>query len=488
MIYLGDYEADQPVYFAWNTNDSDGASITRATDGTISVYKDNSDGSSFDATQVTTGVTNDEDFDSLTGVHTCCITTTDAWYETGHDYIVVLSGSTIDGQTVNAVLAHFSIENRAAKKDLANATDGLGALKSLIDAIKAKTDNLPADPADDSDIDSQLSTIDSVVDAIKAKTDNLPASPAAVGSAMTLSDDAITSAKFDESTAFPVKSADNGATQIARVGADGDTLETISDQIDGIGGDATAANQTTIINHLTDVKGGTFNGSTDSLEAIRDRGDAAWITGGGGGITDMIHIHPIIPQSIDLADTVTWRFGLFLTNMLDDLPSTAEITPGTITIERKSYGGTSWTTVVNAEACSEAAGMIYYDEVFDSSSGYRPGDSIRATFKSQKVTVAANDYEIAGTDGWPFHTYIRGVERADTSTATHTYTVLDGSGNGIQDVLVEAKLTGTDVLVQSARTNSSGVASFYLAPGTYDFYATKSGYSFFSNPDQETVS
>lgn len=457
MIYLGDYEADQPVYFAWNTNDSDGASITRATDGTISVYKDNSDGSSFDATQVTTGVTNDEDFDSLTGVHTCCITTTDAWYETGHDYIVVLSGATIDGQTVNAVLAHFSIENRAAKKDLANATDGLGALKSLIDAIKAKTDNLPA-------------------------------SPAAVGSAMTLSDDAITSAKFDESTAFPIKSDDTGATQIARVGADGDTLETISDQIDGIGGDATAANQTTIINHLTDVKGGTFNGSTDSLEAIRDRGDAAWITGGGGGITDMIHIHPIIPQSIDLADTVTWRFGLFLTNMIDDLPSTAEITPGTITIERKSYGGTSWTTVVNAAACSEAAGMIYYDEVFDSGSGYRPGDSIRATFKSQKVTVAANDYEIAGTDGWPFHTYIRGVERADTSTATHTYTVLDGSGNGIQDVLVEAKLTGTDILVQSARTNSSGVASFYLAPGTYDFYATKSGYSFPLNPDTESVS
>ena len=53
-----------------------------------------------------------------------------------------------------------------------------GRLDLLVDAIKAKTDNLPADPADDSDIDSQLSTIDTVVDAIKAKTDNLPADPA----------------------------------------------------------------------------------------------------------------------------------------------------------------------------------------------------------------------------------------------------------------------------------------------------------------------
>jgi len=49
---------------------------------------------------------------------------------------------------------------------------------------------------------------------------------------VTLADDAITSAKFDESTAFPVKSADTGATALARTGADADTLETISDQID----------------------------------------------------------------------------------------------------------------------------------------------------------------------------------------------------------------------------------------------------------------
>jgi hypothetical protein len=48
------------------------------------------------------------------------------------------------------------------------------------------------------------------------------------------------------------------------------------------GGDASSANQTTIIGHLTDIKGGTFSGSTDSLEAIRDRGDAAWTTSGAG--------------------------------------------------------------------------------------------------------------------------------------------------------------------------------------------------------------
>ena len=34
---------------------------------------------------------------------------------------------------------------------------------------------------------------------------------------------------------------------------------------------------------LTDIKGATFDAATDSLEAIRNRGDSAWVTGGGGG-------------------------------------------------------------------------------------------------------------------------------------------------------------------------------------------------------------
>jgi len=107
-----------------------------------------------------------------------------------------------------------------------------------VDAIKAKTDNLPADPAGVSDLASLA--LEATAQGIKAKTDLLPSSPAATGDAMTLEDDAITAAKFDESTAFPLKSADAGATEVARTGADGDTLETLSDQIDGAALETTA--------------------------------------------------------------------------------------------------------------------------------------------------------------------------------------------------------------------------------------------------------
>jgi hypothetical protein len=60
-------------------------------------------------------------------------------------------------------------------------------------------------------------------------------------------------------------------------------LTSVQTKVDTLaaGGDATLANQTSILLHLTDIKGATWAAGTDSLEAIRDRGDAAWITGAG---------------------------------------------------------------------------------------------------------------------------------------------------------------------------------------------------------------
>lgn len=65
-------------------------------------------------------------------------------------------------------------------------------------------------------------------------TSNAVGAAASVAAGVTLADDAITASKFDESTAYPLKSADTGVTAIARVGADGDTLETLSDEIAAI--------------------------------------------------------------------------------------------------------------------------------------------------------------------------------------------------------------------------------------------------------------
>jgi hypothetical protein len=111
------------------------------------------------------------------------------------------------------VPAQDAAANAQINEVVGNKTDTVGgdSLVSLAKLIKAKTDNLPADPADDSDLDAAISIIDefhdvpaqdaaanaqinevvgnktdtvggdslvSIAKQIKAKTDNLPADPA----------------------------------------------------------------------------------------------------------------------------------------------------------------------------------------------------------------------------------------------------------------------------------------------------------------------
>ncbi len=88
---------------------------------------------------------------------------------------------------------------------------------------------------------------------------------------VTLANDAITAAKFDESTAFPVAAADTGATQIARVGADSDTLETLSDEIAAIP-DAAAINAQVDVALNTAIPGSpTADSINERVAAIDDK-------------------------------------------------------------------------------------------------------------------------------------------------------------------------------------------------------------------------
>ena len=107
--YIGDFNAGDSVQFMWASNAAAGESITRSTDGTVQVYKDGG------TTQSTAGVTDTEDFDTLTGLHDVTIdTSADAtFYAEGSDYTVVVSAATIDTKVINTIIGSFSIKNRA---------------------------------------------------------------------------------------------------------------------------------------------------------------------------------------------------------------------------------------------------------------------------------------------------------------------------------------------------------------------------------------
>lgn len=271
-MYLGDVAAGFVLDFFFNTEDPTGAPITLAGSPAVAVYKTGS------TAETAIGVTLTVDVDSRTGLHRLVIDTADAVYEAAKDYTAVLTSGTVSGvSVVGKVLARFSIAARSGGTSAAairsavglasaNLDTQLGTIDTVVDAIQAKTDNLPSDPADQSlllaaanaivadtediqnrlpaalvggrmdsnvqamandvvtaaviatdaiganelaagavtkiqaglstldasgvrtalglgsaNLDTQLSTIDTVVDAIKAKTDNLPASPAATG-------------------------------------------------------------------------------------------------------------------------------------------------------------------------------------------------------------------------------------------------------------------------------------------------------------------
>jgi len=228
-----------------------------------------------------------------------------------------------------------------------------------------------------------------------------------------------------------------------------DNIETDTQDLQSsIGTVEDLGNGTTLAKNNRDIAGATFATGTDSNESIRDRGDAAWLTGGGGAISQIINPNQVIPISIDLANTSTVRLGFMLINAVDDLPSTAEITPGTISIERKAIGGASWSAIITDAACSEQAGMVYYDEVFDTGAGYAEGDSIRITFKSQSVIADANTFEITDSNGVSFQTYIRETMRGTNSANT---TVPDIAGtaatlHGITDGKVDTVDTKVDTI------------------------------------------
>ena len=67
-----------------------------------------------------------------------------------------------------------------------------------------------------------------------------------------------------------------------------------------------------VVDILGDVKGSTFSTSTDSLEAIRDRGDVAWLTGAGGSAPTVGEIADAVWDEPKAGHTTADTFGDYL--------------------------------------------------------------------------------------------------------------------------------------------------------------------------------
>ena len=128
---MTDYTLDATVYQMFTTRSIAGVPTALAGTPVVSAYENDS------AIQITDGITLDVDHDGVTGLNLLTIAATTAnGFESGKDYNLVITTGTVDSvSAVGEVVGAFSIGRSAAAVDLANATDGLGALKTLIDAL-----------------------------------------------------------------------------------------------------------------------------------------------------------------------------------------------------------------------------------------------------------------------------------------------------------------------------------------------------------------
>jgi hypothetical protein len=124
MNYIGDFAEDATVRIVLTTNDGSGGTVAPSSAfeaADFIIYKNGS------ATQKTStnGITCTSPFDSVTGLHTLEIDTSNdtgdtGFWTTGADYWVVATpDETVDSQTVIGVIATFSIQNRYSSARLA---------------------------------------------------------------------------------------------------------------------------------------------------------------------------------------------------------------------------------------------------------------------------------------------------------------------------------------------------------------------------------
>lgn len=303
MMYLGDFAEDATVYFQFTTNAADGgresfsASLEEAD---IVIFKNNS-AMTLDASTIT--ITSD--VGSRTGVHTVSVDmSNDADFTTGAEYSAVLyaSDETLDSQAPAGVLALWSCENRTGAGLSAipwNSSWDAEVQSEVNDALVAlgldhliSTSVTGTDVADDSIIALMVSSGGTADwDDFANDTDSLQAIrdyAASAASVIALND---------------LSSADVNAACDAAIETYGlDHLVSASVTGTDIADDSIIAS---MVSSSGTADWDTFVNTTDSLQAVRDRGDAAWTTGAGGTPPQLLQSTTIATLASQTSFTLT---------------------------------------------------------------------------------------------------------------------------------------------------------------------------------------
>ena len=236
-----------------------------------------------------------------------------------------------------------------------------------------------------------------------------------------------------------------------------------------------------------------FGAATESLEALRDRGDAAWITAPNDlsaaqvnaevdtALAD-IHLDHLLAADYDPASKPGTATAL-LNELVENDGGVSRFTANAL--EEAPTGG-------SAPTVGEIADAVWDEAIADHAGAGSTGAALAAATAPSAATVAdavwdeaTADHTGAGSTG----AAIAASAGAGTGSETFTYTLTSTvGGTPVANAAVWVTTTNhpKNNIVASGTTDNIGEVTFYLDPGTYYVWREKSGWNF-TNPDTETV-
>lgn len=212
---------------------------------------------------------------------------------------------------------------------------------------------------------------------------------------------------------------------------------------------------TTLNTHLTDIKGATFVGADDSLEAVRNRGDSAWITGGGTGLSALATgtAQDGTGGNIKLAAGASASTNLYRGARILITGGTGDEQSRIIT---HYDGGTKIATITPVWVTTPDGTSTYEIQAADS--------NVEAIHSDAQSMVDLKDFADAGYD--PATNKVQGVVLADTVTALTGHTAQTGDSfarlGAPAAASVSADLLAIDNFVDELESRLTAARAGYL--------------------------
>lgn len=176
------------------------------------------------------------------------------------------------GASELAADAIMEIQAGLSTLDAAGVRTAVGLAAANLDmqlsGISTKTTNLPSDPADASDIVAAFSTVNSNITTVNTNVTTVNSKLGTPAGASMSADIAAVKTDTGDLVSRITSTLFSGITSL------GNWLRLMARK---------GFTNSTALGEINTGGTSAFDATTDSLEAIRDRGDAAWVTGSGGG-------------------------------------------------------------------------------------------------------------------------------------------------------------------------------------------------------------